>query len=150
MFRGRYVHTMDSKGRVSIPVEFRAELQRRSERAPFLTNSHECLLLFPYEDWCEFEGRIVESSSFDPDVLSFARMMISGASECPIDAQGRILVPPVLREDARLEREVVVAGVGQRIEIWNKASFDADLQKTRARFFEISSAMGKLVKQQPV
>jgi MraZ protein len=148
MFRGRFVHTMDSKGRVSIPVGYRAELQRRSERAPFLTNADQCLLLFPYDDWCEFEARIVGSSSFDPDVLAFGRMMISGASECPIDAQGRILVPPVLREDARLEREVMIAGVGPRIELWNKASFDADLQKTRARYLEISSVMAKLGTQQ--
>ena len=74
-------------------------------------------------------------------------MMISGASECPIDAQGRILVPPVLREHARLEREVTIAGVGSRIELWDKASFDADLQKTRARYLEISSVMAKLGKQ---
>ena len=55
MFRGRFVHTMDSKGRVSIPSGFRMELQRRSERAPILTNADQCLLLYPYEDWCDFE-----------------------------------------------------------------------------------------------
>ena len=120
------------------------ELQRRSERAPILTNSDQCLLLYPYEDWCAFEERIVGLNSFDPDVLSFGRMMISGASECPIDAQGRILVPPVLREHARLEREAMIAGVGLRVEIWDKARFNADLQKTQARYLEISSTLGKL------
>ena len=60
------------------------ELQRRSERAPILTNSDQCLLLYPYEDWCAFEERIVGLNSFDPDVLAYGRMMISGASECPI------------------------------------------------------------------
>ena len=120
MFRGRFVHTLDSKGRVSIPSGFRLELQRRSERAPILTNADQCLLLYPYEDWCDFEQRIVGLSSFDPDVQAFARMMISGASECPIDAQGRILVPPVLREHARLEREAMIAGVGPRIELWDR------------------------------
>lgn len=144
MFRGRFVHTMDSKGRVSIPSGFRVELQRRSERAPILTNADQCLLLYPYEDWCDFEQRIVGLSSFDPDVQAFARMMISGASECPIDAQGRILVPPVLREHARLEREATIAGVGPRIELWDRSRFDADLLKTQARYLEISSAMAKL------
>jgi MraZ protein len=148
MFRGRFVHTMDSKGRVSIPTGFRVELARRSERAPILTNSDQCLVLYPYEDWCDYEEQIVGRSSFDPDAQAFARMMISGASECPIDAQGRILVPPVLRELARLERQAVIAGVGPRIELWDKARFDADLQKTQARFPEISSAMAKLGKQQ--
>jgi MraZ protein len=151
MFRGRFVHTMDSKGRISIPQGFRLELQRQSEGAPILTNSDQCLLLFPSEEWRAFEEQIVGLSSFDPDVLDFGRMMISGASECPIDAQGRILVPPVLREHARLEREAVIAGCGQRLEIWDKTRFDADLQKTQARFLEISSAisdMAKLQKQQ--
>jgi MraZ protein len=144
MFRGRFVHTMDSKGRVSIPSGFRLELQRHSEGAPILTNSDQCLLLFPNEEWRAFEAQIVGLSPFDPDVLDFGRMMISGASECPIDAQGRILVPPVLREHARLEREATIAGVGPRIELWDKARFDADLLKTQARYLEISSAMAKL------
>ena len=124
------------------------EFQRRSERAPILTNADQCLLLYPYEDWCAFEERIVGLNSFDPDVLAYGRMMISGASECPIDAQGRILVPPVLREHARLEREAMIAGVGLRVELWDKARFDADLQKTQARYLEISSAMAKLGTQQ--
>ena len=144
MFRGRFEHTMDSKGRVSIPSGFRVELQRRSDRAPILTNAEQCLFLFPFEDWCAFESRVVGFSSFDPDAQDYARMMISGASECPIDAQGRILVPPVLREHAGLEREATIAGVGEKIEIWDKGRFDANLQKTRARFFEISSAVSKL------
>jgi MraZ protein len=124
------------------------ELQRRSERAPILTNADHHLLLYPYEDWCDYERQIVERSSFDPDAQAYARMMISGASECPIDAQGRILVPPVLRELARLERDTLVAGVGPRIELWDKARFDADLQKSQARYPEISSAMAKLGKLQ--
>jgi len=148
MFRGRFVHTMDSKGRVSIPSGFRVELQRRSERAPILTNADEYLVLYPYEDWCQYEQQIVGRSSFDPDAQAYARMMISGASECPIDAQGRILVPPVLREYARLEREAIFAGVGPRIELWDKVRFDANLQKTQARYLEISSAMAKLGTQQ--
>jgi MraZ protein len=144
MFRGRFVHTMDSKGRVSIPSGFRLEFQRRSDRAPILTNADRCLLLYPYEDWCEFEQRIVGVSAFDPDVQAFARMMISGATECPIDAQGRILVPPVLREHAHLERETMIAGVGPRVELWDKSRFDAEMTKTQARYDEISSAMAKL------
>jgi MraZ protein len=138
---------MDSKGRLSIPSAFRAELQR-SELPPMLTNSDQCLLLYPQEDWLALEQQIVGISSFDPDVLAYGRLMISGAVECPLDGQGRILVPPPLREYAHLEREAVFAGVGQRVELWDKARFDADLQKTQARFFEISSSVAKLGRQQ--
>ena len=72
------------------------------------------------------------------------RFMVSGAVECPIDKQGRILVPPPLREYARLEREVTIAGVGNRIELWSKARFDEELARTQARYDEISAAVAKL------
>ena len=144
MFRGRFVHTIDNKGRLSIPAGFRVELQRRSDQAPILTNAADCLHLYPFEDWCEFETQIVNVSRTDPDVQAFARLMVSGAMECPIDKQGRILVPPYLREHAKLEREATIAGVGPRIELWNKARFDAVLTQTQARYDEISSAIAKL------
>jgi MraZ protein len=138
---------MESKGRLSIPSGFRLELQRRSERAPILTNADEYLVLYPYEDWCEHEQRIVERSSFDPDAQAYARMMISGASECPIDAQGRILVPPVLREYARLERE---ASRRRRagIELWDKAAFRREPAEDAGAVPEISSARARLGRQQ--
>lgn len=148
MFRGRFMHTIDAKGRTSIPVPFRQELERRSERPPILTNAVTnaagCLHLYPYEDWIAFEQKIASVSAVDPDVQSFARMMISGATECPIDKQGRILVPPHLRAHAKLEREITIAGVWSRIEIWDRARFDADIANTQARYHEISSAVAKM------
>lgn len=144
MFRGRFVHTIDTKNRISIPAGFRVEFDQRSERAPMLTNQEACLALYPYEDWCEFEERLLNLSSVDPDVQAFARFMVSGATECAIDKQGRILVPPQLREYANLEREVTFAGVGNHIELWDKARLDGELARTQARFGEISSAVAKL------
>ena len=94
MFRGRYVHTIDAKNRMSLPADFRNELTRRGERAPILTNGHECLDLYSFEDWIEYERRIAAIADVDPAAQAFARMRISGATECPIDRQGRILVPP--------------------------------------------------------
>jgi MraZ protein len=138
MFRGRFVHTIDSKNRMSLPVGFRAELQRRSDHPPILTNAHQCLELHPFEDWEQFEERIVGIATIDPRAQALARMMVSGAVECPIDRQGRILVPQHLREYAGLEREVTVAGVGPKIELWNSARFEANLIQTQARYEEIS------------
>jgi len=133
---------------MSIPSGFRVELERRSERAPILTNAYECLHLYPYEDWCEVERRIVENSTENLDVQAYQRMMISGASECPIDKQGRMLVPQHLREHAGLDREVTIAGVGPRIEIWDKARFDEDLNKTQTRFNEIASTVADLARKE--
>jgi MraZ protein len=148
MFRGRFVHTIDTKGRISIPSGFRMELERRSQRAPILTNAFGCLHLYPFEDWCEVERKIVENETEDLDFQAFQRMMISGATECPIDKQGRLLLPQYLREHAGLEREVTIAGVGPRIEIWDKARFDAELLKTQARFHEISSTVAGLKRKE--
>jgi len=139
MFRGRFVHTIDSKGRMSIPSGFRAELEHRSDRAPIVTTSFECLHLYPYEDWREVERRIIENATEDADYQAYTRLMLSGAAECPIDKQGRMLVPPILRDHAGLDREVIIAGVGPRIEIWDKDRFDENLKQTQARYPEISS-----------
>ncbi len=144
MFRGRFVHTIDSKGRASIPAGFRVELQRRSDRAPILTNLLECLALYPYEDWLEIEQRLSSAAPLQTEVQALQRFLVSGAVECPIDGQGRLLIPPHLREHARIQREVTIAGVGPRIEIWDKGRFDADLARTQERFQEISAEVAKL------
>lgn len=141
MFRGRFVHTIDAKNRMSLPAGFRQELQRQSDHPPILTNAHECLDLFPYEDWLEFEERIVGIASVDPEAQAYARMVISGATPCPVDKQGRILVPTHLREHAGLDREVTVAGVGPKIELWDKARFEMNLTQTNARYPEMARSV---------
>jgi MraZ protein len=148
MFRGRFYHTIDAKGRVSIPSGFRLELQGNSERAPIVTNgvtgSGNCLWLYRYEDWCEFESRLAGLPPQNLDVQAYMRFMVSGASECPIDNQGRTLLPAHLREWAQLGREVTIAGVGARVEIWNKSLFDENQSKTQEDFQRIASVVAGL------
>ena len=143
MFRGRYVHTIDAKGRLSVPAAFRAELQRRSEHPPILTNLLECLALYCYDDWTELEQRLVQVDPFMLEGQALQRFMISGAVECPLDGQGRILLPPYLREHAGLQREATWAGVGPRIEIWDREIFDRQLAHTKQHFPEISSEVSR-------
>ena len=142
-FRGRHVHTIDNKGRLSIPATFRTELAARSEKPPVITNVKNCLALYPYEDWLEIEETLAGASQLRTEVQAYQRFVISGAVEAPIDGQGRILIPPYLREHAHFDRELTIAGVGPRIEIWDKSLFDEDLQRTYARFDEISSVVAK-------
>jgi len=139
MFRGRFAHTIDSKGRMSIPSGYRSELERGSGGATIVTTGFECLHVYPFDDWREVEREIVENTTENVDSQAFQRMRISGAAECPIDKQGRMLIPQYLREHAGLEREVTIAGVGRRLEIWDKARFEADLKMTHARYPEIVS-----------
>jgi len=143
MFRGRAVHTIDSKGRLSIPAGFRMELERRSERAPILTNQLHCLALYPYEAWREIERELEEASPLQLEVQDLQRFLISGAVECPVDRQGRIAIPPYLREHADLSKEVTIAGVGRLIEIWDRARFDQVQARTQAQFKEISETVAR-------
>ena len=143
MFRGRHSHTIDGKGRVSIPVAYRMELQQRSDQPAFLTADENCLRLYPFEDWCNHERKIVEQAALDPNARDYARRVISGAIEAPIDKQGRILVPQYLREHAHLEREVTIAGVGLTVEIWDEARLHVNLNQTQASFRSIALVMAK-------
>ena len=137
---------MDAKGRISIPTGLRVELQVEKDRPPFLTNLADCpaLGLYAHDYWLEIERRLETMSQIQPEVQSFRRLYISGAVESPIDAQGRVLIPQHLRDHAGLKKEVIVAGVGTRIEIWDKARFDEEIQKTRDRSHEITSVLAEL------
>jgi len=137
---------MDAKGRVSIPAVLRTEIQAQDERAPVLTNLVDCpaVGLFPHNRWLEIEERLANMSQMQPEIFSIRRMLVSGAVECPIDGQGRILVPPHLREHGGLEREVTIAGVGHRIEIWDNARFDEELSSIRERGREVSAIAAEL------
>lgn len=139
MFIGSYEHTLDTKGRLSIPAEFRAEFQRIGDGTPILTNLRHCLALYPYEEWMDFAEQVESVAKVDPKVQAFQRFVLFGASPCPIDRQGRILVPARLREHARLERDVVVAGKDSCVEIWNPERLNAELAQTLANYDEIAS-----------
>ena len=110
MFKGRYSHSLDAKGRLSIPSKFREVLSEHQEDVLILTNFDSCLLGFTQEEWRLMEEKIRGQSMFSTmlrkDMRAFVRYFFSGASECPLDRQGRILIPPSLREFAELEKEV--------------------------------------------
>jgi len=149
MFRGRHYHTIDAKGRVSIPSGFRLALQgSNSEQAPIATTGAtadgQCLWLYSYEDWGAYEEHVAGLGPNDLDVQAYLRFLVSGATECPIDSQGRILLPAFLREHAELEREVAIVGVGPRIEIWDKSLFDENQSRTQEDFKRIAAVVAGL------
>lgn len=126
MFRGQFVHTIDAKGRVSLPARFRDAAQRDGDTRLVLTPapSDPCLHLYALEDWVEFERKIAELPRFDPHIVRFRRMYVSAALECELDAAGRLLVSPDYRDRARLSKEVLLAGMGRFIEVWSKELWD--------------------------
>ena len=130
MFRGRHDHAIDAKGRLSIPAGFRNEILRRSESPPILTTDRGCLALYPFDEWQRFEHKLTDADQLRPEVQSLTRFFFANAVEAPFDKQGRILIPKYLRDHAGLERDVTVAGMGSRIELWNKDELDLDLRHT--------------------
>lgn len=129
MFRGRYEHTVDIKGRTSIPSKFREVLSANYDERLIMTNFDGCLWAYPVSEWQEIELKVAALPQFRDDVKALQRFFISAATECPIDKQGRILVPPTLREYAGLEKDIIMVGMTKRIEIWSKDRWMKDFDK---------------------
>ncbi len=124
MFRGRYEHTIDAKGRTSLPARYRDVLAAISERRIILTNALDpCLVAYTMTEWTAFEDRISKLPLFDRHVQKLKRIYVSGAVECEVDDSGRILIPPTLREYANLSKEVLWAGNGKYAELWDKGAW---------------------------
>lgn len=126
MFRGQFVHTIDSKGRISLPARFRDAIVAEGDGRLVLTPapSDPCLHLYPLSHWAEFERKIAELPRFDPHIVRFRRMYVSAALECEVDGAGRVLIATDYRERASLEKEVLLAGMGRFIEVWSKKLWD--------------------------
>ena len=124
MFKGRFAHSIDGKGRVSIPAKFREILVTNYDERLILTNFDGCLWGYPCAEWQKIEERVASLPQFKPEVKALQRVFISAATECPIDKQGRILIPPTLREYAGISRDLIFVGMTKRIEIWSTERWD--------------------------
>lgn len=130
MFRGQYEHTMDAKGRVSLPARFREVLTDldptgdSGDRVILTRTFQKCLVLYPLDKWLNFEEKIRQLPQFDPRVQQLKRVYIAGAVECSLDSHGRILVPQGMREFADFDREVVWIGQLDTMELWSKGRWD--------------------------
>lgn len=144
MFRGRFEHIVDSKGRVSIPAKFRELLAEKYDDRVILTNFDRCLVAYPYEEWRVLEERVGSLSMVKKEVKAFQRFFISGATECPIDKLGRILVPPTLRDYAQLGRNVVFAGMLRKFEIWSKERWLEEIKRSEVDFEGMGEALADL------
>ncbi|HIZ06773.1 MAG TPA: division/cell wall cluster transcriptional repressor MraZ [Candidatus Eubacterium avistercoris] len=117
MFMGEYNHTVDAKGRLIVPAKFREAL---GEEFVVTKGLDGCLFVYPMEEWKNIEEKFRNIPLTTKDARKFSRFFFSGAATCEVDKQGRILIPTVLREFAGLQKDAVLAGVFNRIEIWSK------------------------------
>jgi MraZ protein len=143
MFRGQFIHSVDAKGRISLPARFRELIQANGDLrlvlAPDLFDS--CLHLYPVRAWEAFEAKVTEMPSMARHAVRFRRMYVSAAVECELDSSGRLLVPPHLRERAKLDKDAVWAGMGQKIELWSKGEWDRAIEMTPAEADELRAAL---------
>ena len=149
MFRGRYQHTIDPKGRLSVPAKFRDALAQYGDHAEQLIvvpNEH-ALEVHPLEEWQRIEVRLREQSFFSAEVQELGRLYVSRAKDVTLDAAGRMLIPPDAREQAGLsKKEVTLVGGGlPRFEVWDRGRFD-EYERTRQErlptLFERLSSQG--------
>lgn len=119
MFRGLATLNLDSKGRMAIPTRYREGLLRTCEGQMVVTVDRDhCLLLYTLPDWEEIERKLVRLPSLNKYARRMQRLLIGHATECELDGNGRILLPPALREFAGLDKSVVLIGQGNKFEVW--------------------------------
>ena len=125
MFRGGNTVNLDAKGRLALPTRYRGPLEDRCQGQVVLTvHDDRCLLLYPQPDWDEIERKLVRLPNQNKRTRTLQRMLLGHATELEIDKSGRILIPPRLREFASLEKRVVLAGLGNKFEIWNEDAWE--------------------------
>ena len=128
MFRGRYEHTVDTKGRLSIPAKYREILLGKGDDrliiTNFVANSKRCLDVYPLDEWLVLEEAVRQKPKFDARMVRFQTYYLGGATECAAATHGRVLIPPTLRRYADLKRDVMLVSAGEKFRIWDRAAWD--------------------------
>ena len=141
MFIGEYAHNLDDKGRLAIPVKFRRDLSKGAVVTRGLDN---CLFLYTKTEWEKLAEKLATLPFSQSNSRAFSRLMLAGAMEVEIDKQGRVVLPEYLREFAGLKKNVVLAGLYNRAEIWDEAKWKAYKTTTETNSNEIAEKMAEL------
>lgn len=143
MFRGSFEHSVDTKGRVSVPSKFRDILADRYDGRLVLTmDLDRCLTAYPLEEWERLEEKIKGLPTMQKEVKDFMRFFFSSATECELDKQGRILIPPGLREGAGINKSVMLVGIINKIEIWDSGVWKARKSENGDKIGEALASLG--------
>jgi len=135
MFMGEYEHQIDVKGRIIVPAKFRADL---GDQFVLTRGLDQCLFVYPMDEWKILEEKLKKLPLTKKDARSFTRFFFSGATECEVDKQGRVNIPQPLRTYSKLEKECIVIGVSNRVEVWSKELWEDYISQSENSFVEIS------------
>lgn len=141
MFIGEYQHSVDPKKRLALPSKFRKEL---GTRVVVTRGLDKCLFVYPIKTWKDLAEKLGNLPMGESSTRSFVRLMLAGAVDSDVDSQGRILLPEYLKEYAGLDRQVTVAGLFNRLEIWDESKWKTYRSKAEENSDEIAEQLGKL------
>jgi MraZ protein len=141
MLLGEFQHNLDPKGRMAIPAKFRDKLTAGAIITRGIDN---CLFVFANDEWEVLAAKLIALPLAQANSRAFTRLMLAGASDVEVDAQGRILIPDYLRKYAGLKKEVIVTGLYTRIEIWDEESWKTYKAKTESSSEAIAEQLGEL------
>ena len=140
MFRGQFSYSIDSKGRISIPAKLRKQISPEANDTFIMTQgTSTCIDLYPLDQWQLIEERLLKLNPFDPEDAKFIRMISQYASEDNLDSQSRILIPQILIEYAKIEKEVLILGALKKIEVWNPKIYKEYLEQTNETYEQIAA-----------
>jgi MraZ protein len=148
VFRGHFEHTVDEKGRVAIPARFREVLSGLQEErlvvTKFAIQGKRCLDAYPFGAWRQLEQKLQARRRFDPKLVSLRNYYVSGAYECQLDGQGRILLPQYLREHSGIDRDTVFTGDIDKFRLWNKDTWQQVFAAHEQAFTDTPDLWGDL------
>ncbi|MBO9604957.1 MAG: division/cell wall cluster transcriptional repressor MraZ [Paenibacillaceae bacterium] len=138
MFMGEYQHSIDDKGRMIVPAKFRDAL---GSTFVVTRGLDQCLFVYPLQEWSVLEQKLKSLPLMKADARAFTRFFFSGATECELDKQGRVNIPNNLVEHAKLQKDCVVIGVSNRVEIWSKEAWSDYSLQSESSFNEIAEKL---------
>ncbi len=144
MFAGRYEYTIDDKSRVSIPAKFREILSANHDIRLMITNLDGCIVCYPYREWENIQQKISDYGAMKKEGRAFLRYFYSGITECLMDKLGRILIPQSLKSDAAILKNIIIIGVGNKIEIWAKERWEDLVKKATSDPDQVADIVSEL------
>lgn len=141
MFLGEYKHSIDSKGRLALPARFRAGLRGGLVITRGLDN---CLFIYPKNEWGRLAQKLIQLPISQANTRAFARLMLAGAMDVRVDKQGRILIPDYLRKYSYISEKAVIAGLYNRLEVWDEKRWEKYKHKTEKKSNEIAERLGEI------